>query len=508
MTAAITTSRILPSLRESALVPVLVFVGMVVAIGSSLGAPLIPLIATSDGVSLSAAQWVLTCTYLVGAVATPLMGRLGDGPHRRGVIIVALAVVTAGGLFAALPLGFAFLLVGRGLQGVGLGLIPLTITVAREALPAERAKSASAVLSITTVAGIGLGYPITGLIAQVGGLHAAFWFGAAVSATALLLVSLVVPASRQLQTGRVDVLGAALLGAGLAGTLLALSEGEVWGWGSPTLLGVAAASLVLLVIWVRVELRRPTPLINLRLLRNPAVFTADAVAILAGVGMYLLISSVTRLVQTPTSTGYGLGEGVAICGLLLLPFSVGSVVAGRVVHLISKRLAAGTSMAFAGLVLLGGMAVFSLERDTLWEVFMVMGLAGLGVGSIYALMPALILRSVPLHETGSAMSFNQVLRYIGYGAGSTLCAVLLETQTTQGGQYPTTTGYTLIGLASIGVWFSTAVVGFLATRFETESHREAPQSDQDIVEIEEQSVAFAVPFREDGAGSSPLTKGR
>ncbi len=85
-----------------ALVPVLLFVGTVVAVISSLGAPLVPAIAETMGTSLPNAQWSLTVTLLVGAVATPVVGRLGDGPHRRTDV---LGVVTAGGVLAALPLG-------------------------------------------------------------------------------------------------------------------------------------------------------------------------------------------------------------------------------------------------------------------------------------------------------------------------------------------------------------------------------------------------------------------
>ena len=82
--------------HSRALVPTLVFLGMVVAVVSSLGAPLIPTIASAYRVSLADAQWSLTITLLVGALATPTMGRLGDGPHRRAVIIGALAAVTIG----------------------------------------------------------------------------------------------------------------------------------------------------------------------------------------------------------------------------------------------------------------------------------------------------------------------------------------------------------------------------------------------------------------------------
>jgi MFS family permease len=154
--------------RGRALLPVLVFVGVLVAGVSSLGAPLIPTIGTYYGVSFGTAQWSLTITVLVSAVISPVVGRFGDGPHRKLVLLLGLGVVVVGSALAAMPTTiFAILLVGRGLQGVGLALMPLAMGVARDHLPAERSRSALATLSVTTVIGVGLGYPITGVIADL-----------------------------------------------------------------------------------------------------------------------------------------------------------------------------------------------------------------------------------------------------------------------------------------------------------------------------------------------------
>ncbi|MDP9434908.1 MAG: MFS transporter, partial [Actinomycetota bacterium] len=188
--------------RTRALVPVLLFVGTVVALVSSLGAPLVPTIAEVDDVSLAAAQWSLTVSLLVGAVATPALGRLGDGPRRKQVVVAVLLAVLAGCVLAALPLGFEALLAGRALQGLGLGLTPLAMAVAREALPPDRARSAVAMLSVTTVAGVGIGYPLTGLVTDVFGLHGGFWSAAAISGAAALLAAGVLPASRGEARGR------------------------------------------------------------------------------------------------------------------------------------------------------------------------------------------------------------------------------------------------------------------------------------------------------------------
>ena len=184
------------SWRGRALVPVLVYVGMLVAVVSSLGSPLVPTIAQDYGVSLGNAQWSLTLTLLVGAVISPVVGRLGDGPRRLQVLVGALGIVTAGSVLAALPgLGFAYLLIGRGMQGVGLALLPLAMSVARDHLDPDRSRSTLAVLSVTAVVGVGLGYPITGVIAEHLSFHAGFWLAAALGVEAMVLSALVVPPS-------------------------------------------------------------------------------------------------------------------------------------------------------------------------------------------------------------------------------------------------------------------------------------------------------------------------
>jgi MFS transporter len=139
---------------------------------------LIPTLARADGVSLSTGEWILTITLLTGALATPVMGRLADGPRQRAVILVALAAVVAGCVVAAVSSGFIVLIIGRALQGVGLGLLPVAMAIARRNLPPEQARRTIATLSVTTAIGAGLGYPVTGLIAQFLGFRAAYWFGA------------------------------------------------------------------------------------------------------------------------------------------------------------------------------------------------------------------------------------------------------------------------------------------------------------------------------------------
>ncbi|WP_343244847.1 MFS transporter [Streptomyces sp. SID14478] len=450
-----------------ALVPVLVSLGMLVAVVSSLGAPLIPTIAAEDHVSVSTAQWALTVTMLVGAVATPVMGRLGDGPYRKNVILTGLASVLVGSFLAALPLGFACLLAGRALQGVGMGLVPLAIATARDALPPERARSAVATLSLTTAAGIGLGYPITGMFAEYLGMYAGFWFAVATAAAAFLATVFVVPKPPHRPSLPMDYSGGLLLAGGMAALLVTLAEGERWGWGSVPLLALAAAAVVLLAGWVVHSLHSTHPLVRIRLVKDRGVLVANLTTMVGGVGTYLLISLVTRYVQTPTSAGYGFGSSIVVTGLLLVPFSAASLLTGRLVRMLGRAATPARMLPLGCLLSLASLVCFLLARSSLWGIGAMMALAGLGVGVTFAVTPGLIVGGVPASETGSAMSFNQVVKYIGYSTGSALSAVILQAATAPGAPLPTNDGYRTAGLAGCTAFLVTGIIAVVLTRLRT-----------------------------------------
>jgi MFS family permease len=437
------------------------FVGTVVAVISSLGAPLVPAVAETMGASLPGAQWSLTITLLVGAVATPVVGRLGDGPNRRAVVLIVLGLVTVGGVLAALPLGLEWLIVGRGLQGFGLGLTPVAIATARDALTGERSRSTVAALSVTVVAGVGLGYPTAGLIAEVGGLHAAYWTGAGISSLALLAAAAVLPPSPDAPSRRLDVVGAVLLGAALAGLLLALGEAEAWGRTSPLLWTVTAAAVLVLLGWLLWETRTPSPLVDLRLARGRVAASAHVAALLVGLSNYLLLASIPILAQAPVADGAGFGTSIVVAGLILLPFSLASVAAGRIARSFTDRTAARLVLPVAALVQSGAFVLFLLARTELWQLFVVMAIAGIGVGAAFAAFPALIISAVPPHETGSAMSLNQVLRYVGFAVGSALTAAVLAAATAPGTPAPDSSGYGTLAVIGLAVCVSTAVVTWL-----------------------------------------------
>ena len=288
--------------RGRVLPAVLVFLAVESTAVASLGTPLLPAVEQAEHVSLAASQWALTITLLAGSVVTPVMGRLGDGRWRRRVIVGGVAVMLAGCVLSGVPGGFGVFLTGRALQGAGLGLVPLATAVARDGLPAGRSRPVIAAIVITTAVGIGLGYPLVGLLAEYLGLYAPFWFVAGLSVLALAASVAVLPPSPD-RAPRLDVPGALMLGLGIAGLLLVLASGPVWGWASAATLASAIASVALLAAWAGWELRARSPLIDLRLLRRRPVLAANVTAFGVAVGFYPLASLVVRFAATPPAAG-------------------------------------------------------------------------------------------------------------------------------------------------------------------------------------------------------------
>jgi predicted MFS family arabinose efflux permease len=437
--------------RPAVLVATLLFVALVVAAVGSLGAPLITSVAEAYQVSLAAAQWTLTGTLLAGAVAIPLLARLGDGPRRRTTVLGTLATVVAGSLATVVPGPFGLLLAGRAAQGVGLGLTALMMATARDHL-AERAGTTIALLSVASTAGIGIGYPLAALLTEVAGVRAAYALGLAVTTAALAAALLALPGDDPARPGRpVDWNGAALLGAGLAAVLLVTGDTDLWTTRLPVAAALLTVGVVTLAGWAVTERRAPSPLVDLTALRHPAVAGANLVMGVGGVGMYLLLTLITRYAQTPPGAGYGYGLSTFQAGLVLVPFSALGFLAGRIVPRLAGRMSPFQLLAGSGGVVVVAFAVFAAARSSLAGSVTAMAVLGLGVGGFSAAMPQAILAVTPATGTASAMGLNQVVRAVGFSTGSALGGLVLAASTPPGQLLPNSGGYTIAAWAGAAV---------------------------------------------------------
>jgi len=444
--------------------PVLLFIALVVAAVGSLGTPLITSVATTFDVSLDSAQWTLTVALLSGAVATPVLGRLGAGPHRRVTILATLAVVVAGSALTVLPLPFAWLLVGRAAQGVGLGLTALMMGVARDHLSEERGAATIALISVVSIIGAGVGYPLTALLAEWGGVRAAYGFGLFVTTIAFLAAWRSIPVAPEGRSAHVNVAGALVLAGGLFLVLFLAGQRSLWSRHLAVAVLLAVAAVLLLCVWTASELRGKAPLVDLRAVRHPAVAGANIATFVGGIGMYLLLTLITRYAQTPHGAGYGFGLTTFVAGLVLVPFSVLGFVAGKLTPRMRTLIDAPFLLAGSAVVVGGGFVLFATARSNLAELLVAMGVLGFGVGSFASAMPGVILAVTPKSETSSAMSFNHVVRSVGYSLGSAIGGLVLAAGTDTGHLFPNDGAYTTAALVGIGAMAITALTATTLAR--------------------------------------------
>ncbi|GAB7106063.1 MFS transporter [Streptomyces phaeofaciens JCM 4814] len=407
----------------------------------SLIAPALPTVQHALHTSQSTATWVMTAYLLSASVFTPILGRAGDLIGKKRTLVGVLLAVLAGCLLAALAPNIGVLIVARVVQGVGGALFPLSFGIIRDEFAASEVPGSISNLSAVIAAGGGVGMVAAGPIVSALDYRWLFWIPVAIVAAAALIAVRYVPESPTRAEGRINWLGAVLLSGWLVALLLPLSQAGVWGWGSARVIGLFVVAVALFALWLLAEARSRTPLIDLRVMRRPAVWTTNLAALLFGAGMYAIWSFLPGFVQTPSTAGYGFGASVTASGLLMLPMLVAMFVSGVLSGRLERRVGAKpllvTGAAFGSLAL-GFLARWHHEQ---WQIALVSGVFGLGIGLAFASMANLIVGSVPVEQTGAATGMNANIRTIGGSIGAAVTGVLV-TGSLQPSGLPYDSGYT------------------------------------------------------------------
>ena len=417
--------------EQNGLIAVLAFAGIVVSLGQTLVIPLLGMLPAILGTSAANATWVVTVTLLAGAVAGPVMGRLGDLYPKKYVLIGCTAVMVVGSILCALATSLWPMLIGRALQGVGIGVIPIGIATMREVLPAVRLGPAISLMSSSLGVGGALGLPAAAALAQYGSWQWMFW-GSAVLGLAIIAMMTVriqlKPAAKP--DGTLDPGGALGLGVGLIALLLAVSKGAEWGWASALTLGLFALAAVAFPAWGWWVLRHPSPVVDLRVAARRPVLMTNIASVLVGMGLYAQLLILPQVLQLPVATGHGLGQSMVAMGLWVAPGGLAmmaiSPISGR---LISTR-GPKPTLILGSLVIAAGYASAIFLMGSTWGVMLAGALTSAGVGLAYGSMPALIMASVPHSEMGSANSFNTLMRSIGTTTSAAVLGVILTQMST------------------------------------------------------------------------------
>jgi MFS family permease len=446
----------------NSLVAVLALSGIVVSLMQTIVIPLVPELPRLLHASASDATWAITATLLAGAVATPVMGRLGDMYGKRRMLLVSLLLLVAGSVVAALSDGLAPMVVGRTLQGLAAGVIPLGISIMRDELPAERLGSAIALMGASLGIGGALGLPAAAFLAERVDWHVLFWVSGGMGALATVLVLVLVPESAVRTGGRFDLVGALGLSAALVCLLLAISKGATWGWGSARTLGLIGASAVVLGLWGRWELRTREPLVDLRTTVRRQVLLTNVASAVFGFAMFAMSLVLPQVLQLPESTGYGLGASLLTVGLVMGPSGLVMMAVAPLSARISRTRGPKVTLMTGAAVVAAGYLLSIVLMSAIWQLVLVSAVIGAGIGLAYGAMPALIMAAVPVSETAAANSFNTLTRAIGTSAASAVAGVVLAQMTTGFGPLtvPSQNGFRTVMAIGAGAALVALVIAF------------------------------------------------
>jgi EmrB/QacA subfamily drug resistance transporter len=364
-------------------------------------------------------SWVVTAYLLASTASTPLYGKLGDMYGRKPVFMAAILVFLAGSMLSGLSQSMGELIAFRAIQGIGAGglMVGAQAIIADIVPPRERGRYMGLIGSVFAVASIA-GPLLGGFIVESISWQWVFYVNLPIGILAVFIVATRLHLHTPAQRHAIDYLGAVLLTAGVSALILVTTwGGNEYAWGSPMIIGLAAASAALLAAFVRQERRAAEPIIPLGLFRSGVFRIASSLGFVVGLAMFGAIIFIPLFLQlvygvSPTSSG-----------LRMLPLMAGlltaSITSGRVITRIGRYKAfpiAGTAVTTIGLFLLS-----TLEVDTdPWLASVYMLVVGVGLGLVMQVLVLVVQNDAPAGDVGVATATATFFRSMGGSLGVAL----------------------------------------------------------------------------------------
>ncbi|MEV5832694.1 MFS transporter [Nocardia sp. NPDC052112] len=405
-------------------------------------------------------NWAIIITGIIGAAATPVLGKLSDMWGKTRVYLLCGALFLVGSLIDATTSSWTLFLVGRGLQAFATATLVLSYGLVRDLLPRKYlALGLGVVAGGVGVSGL-LGPIIAGALVDHFQWRALFWFLVVYTAAVMVLFALVVPESKLRVRERIQPFGIIMLSAGTFGILLYLSKGQDWGWGRASALAWVIGGAALLVLFVVIESRSSRPVMNIRLLSRPEVGLTMLMTLFATGMLMVVATALGYMSQTPSSeqlkqmvaqgavdkahemTGmklplsvvhvrldptyhYGSGFGMlSFATHLGIWAGVVSMIFGPIAGVLARRIGARIPAIIACVVMIGVGIGFALATPHYsWQLFGVLnGLFGIGFGLFFAAASILMVDALPEEQQGIGSGMLGVTIGIGAAVGAAIMA--------------------------------------------------------------------------------------
>lgn len=395
------------------------------SLDSSIVNTVLPILSQAFATDVATIEWVVTTYLLVVSSLLLTFGRLGDLRGHKAVYVSGFGVFVLGSMLCGLAPSAPALIGARIVQALGAATLfanaPAILTTT---FPPRQRGQALGLQGMMIYTGLTIGPSLGGWIAEHLHWRLVFYINVPVGLLAVWLSLRFIPSRRPSSGGeRFDLLGALIFMVALIALLLGLNQGHAWGWSSPAVLGLLGAAALLLALFVRLELRTPAPMLDLRLFRNRVFSGCVASAVLN----YLTIYSLLFLLPFYLLRGRGLSPSQA--GLLLtaqpLVMAVTAPLSGTLSDRLGTRLPATLGMA---ILALGALLLSQLgPASPPSEIVLGLALAGLGTGAFTSPNSSALLGAAPANRQGIASGILATARNVGMALGIGVAGAVFTT---------------------------------------------------------------------------------
>ncbi|MCL4447678.1 MAG: MFS transporter [Candidatus Thermoplasmatota archaeon] len=409
----------------------LAFIVVIVMYVEGMLTPSLRSIASGFGVSASQVSLVLS-SYLVGGVAlTPVVGKLGDIYGKKKMLSISLVVYAIFVSVTGFSPNFTFMVISRTIQGIGLTILPLGMSLIREEFPKEMVPKAQALISAMFGAGFAVSLPLGSLVSNDFGWRWTYHSAVPFVIMATIVALIVIKESRYKRPEvKIDYVGATVLAIVLGLFVFGLSQGPVWGWSSFNVVTMFVLATVLIVPLVLYEFRYTKnggeAILNFRLLSQRNVMVTNLAIAISGMGMFLAMQALTYRFELPVPDG--LGKSILATGISMVPFAVGMIVfapiTGQLISRVGVKPFAVLGSVIAGIGFLLQALIPSYTMVMVYEF-----VTGAGLSMLNASVINYLILTVDPRDMGLATGMNGTFRNVGSAIGAPTAGSLLSTFT-------------------------------------------------------------------------------
>jgi MFS family permease len=472
---------------------ILGFTQIITMYGETMLLPAIPDIIKDFGISYNTSSWILSAYLTAGAIATPIAGKLSDIYGRRKMVIIIMMIYIFGITLGGLSSNIILLVTARVIQGIGISMFPIAFGIIKDQFPKEKLAIAVGVFSSMSAAGSVVGLVLGAGIIENFGLRATF-FSIVPIAIGLWFVirrfiyyspktskgvdsntkqDIVIDnsgnklkrgnsnsnsssnssnsssSSSSSRTRSIDIKGTITLAATITSFLMILSYSDADNViSSPQIIGFLSIGTISLVLFVIIEMRSESPLVNLQLLTNKIILSANIILLITFLTMFAVFQTIPVLVRSPQPLGFG-GEATTTA-TIQLPFMIVFLLFAPYSGIIISKLGNATPTILGSIVVVIGFFSLFIFHSTGFLVSTNLAIIAAGLSLMRVGGLNIVLESTPRQFSGISLGMTVLFKMIGSSIGPAVAGIFMQTNQAivkgVGGSFPSSDSYNLIFL--------------------------------------------------------------